>query len=407
MTTDPVKRPDDIEAGILAHLIPLLPGARLTGPFPAKVHPVFSVIHDTCHRLLVYASPDLSRYFIFDRTVPFSDEERSFCGEIVKKIHAGVIPGKKYEPALVSKTVAEAVVNYLAPAGAEAVRQTIEFYESWVGPKSTHTIGVYLTRPGHTPNDLLTLKDKERLKVLGSSPDTLLGLGADGGLIGVEKIPWVSPASQKNTDIFAPIACANITAWANSRRKVAIRLTEDGQILLFSNRQLHFARRNSHWYSLPHTLITLEPIPDNIEGVTPETVRALYLTALDMAMGGDSITIELWRNATKKSLRPPRKADSSLGSIKSIKNDKLLTAVTKAKRFPEIPRPIRAEICALGGTLFLDGGGTILGLDIAGGKQNRRARHLGQCGAGKVFSGSGFMEIINTGRRFNLTLKIR
>ena len=407
MTNEMDKKPDGMEAGILAHLSPLLPGARLTGPFPAQARPSFNVIHDTGHRLEVYASPGLSRYFIFDRTVPFSNEERSLCGGIVNKIQNGVVSGKRYEPSLAARAVSEAVANYAAPEAAETVWQVIQLYESWAEPKSTHTIGVHLTRPRPARNSLFDLRDKGLLKVLGSSPDTLLGLDSSGGLIGVEKTPWPGPVGQNKKDVLAPIACANIAAWANSQRKVAVRLTDDGQILLFSNKQLLFVKRNSHWYSLPHTLINLEPIPGTIEGVASDTVKALYLTALDMAMGRGFITIELWRSPKNKSSTASKKASSNLGTPNGLKNAKLLAALTKAKRFPEMPRPIRAEICALGGALFLDGEGTILGLDNSGGNQNRRAGRHDRGEAGKVFSGSGFMEIINTGRRFNLVLRIR
>ncbi len=359
----------------------------------------------------MYVPPERARYFVFDRTYPFSEDERLFIENIACAVHDKSPEAHDAVDATVAAGVTQTIARYVAPEFSQTVQKAVHVYDAWAenGDRTAHTLGIRPMRTNKDAADFFALAEKGLIKALGASRDTLVVIDDAGGIYGVEKIPAIAAGNRRRQDIFAPVAYADIAAWANSRRKVALRLTEDGSILLFSKGSLLFVKHRAYWYSLPHTLVQLDPIPESIEGVLPETVKAVYLTALDMAGGNDKARIGLVR--CDGANRPPsllRKMGICLSAGDSSNNARLLAAITNSRKFHEIPRTIRAEICALGGTLLLDGQGNMLGLDTSGSDSNMAALLFSSGGStGRVFPGSAYMEFFNRDGRLNLRLAIR
>lgn len=397
------------EDAITAHLQPLLPGSACSGPYPGKADSSFDVSFDTAHRLHVSLPVTPGRYLVFERILPFTEEERAFMEEVARMIRTGM----EKEPlqsidTFISRAVSDVIVKRVAPEFPDSVRNVIRIYEEWVGqhkaqPLAGHATGIRLMRKTPGQNNFFSM-DKEFLRALGSSPDTLIVINAEGGICGVEKIPSVSSAHTARQEVLAPVIYADMAAWSNSRRKAVVRLTEGGDILLFSRRELLFAKRGVYWCSFPHSLINIKALPESIEGVEPETVRAVYLTALDLSAGNAGAYIGLFRDVREQKARTdPRKAGQHLLTRESSKNAQLLAGMVKGKRFAEISRAVRAEICALGGVLILDGQGSILGLHLSG---SDFKRHFAEASRTGVYPGKGYMELFNRSGQSRLLLCI-
>lgn len=401
---------DNLDAILLAHIVPLLPGAKMYGPYLNKGNPGMPVCYDTAHRLKAYFTENSSKYYRFTRTLPFFEDERAFIEEIILGVRQALALGMTLSSKLVSSCVLLAVSRRVAPSCPETLTRLIQTYEKWSGQApAAHTTGIRLLRHGKAVGDFFRLEKKDLLRALGSSSDTMLVMDIGGGVLGIEKIPQVTTAAKNNQEIFAPVALAGLAAWANSPRKAVVRLFEDGTILVFSKRRLLFVKHGQYWHCLPHTLANPEKALENIEDIAPETIKAVYLTALDMASGRAAAhgwQIRIYRRSqAEKTLKKKRRA-TSFGN--SSKNAKLLFSMIKEKKFHEIPRTIRAEICAMGGVLLLDYGGNILGFDPVKQKENGLGVGDLKTDAGNgVFRGKQCMEILNNGIHPGMHLDIR
>jgi len=400
---------ETIALSLETHIKPLLPGAVMSGPYRGGISPALLICYDTKHRLRIYLPSGLEQFFVFERTHPFSEEERSFMEEIIQGIRSAAFAGKQpLEAAAASATLA--VSRYAAPEFPETVARVVKIYEAWLAcgkVKTAHTTGIRLMRHADTLGNIFDPVGERLAKALGTNPDALVIIDVKGGIRAIEKFPSPDGENRRGQDIFAPVGHAGVAAWANSRRKVAIRMTGDGTILLFNRGQLLFTRKNGVWRSPPHTLANIASIPESIDGVAPETVTALYLTALDLTSGNRASRIGLIRTSAGRRLPGMWKEKTRFPKGSARKNAKLLAGMIHAQKFHEIPRTIRAEVCSLGGVLFLDGQGSILGLDLS---ENEDIAADGLNGSRdekrQAFPGSAYMELLNRDGSLNLRLAI-
>lgn len=380
---------------ILKHLGLLLPGARLSGPFSGRGHTAHPVSHDTGNRLLVRAGADQGRYHVFDRIVPFSDAERSFCAEVVEKARPGPAEGGESGQIWLADLVARTIARRLAPDCAESLHRLILNYQSWPRAAPGHTCGL---RPARLKGriNFFDLSAEEVLRDWAVSGNFLISLDYQGRIIGPEKTAGRQSRTRKNgPEPLCPLAWADIAAWTGPGRKTAVRLNEDGQILIFKGRRLMFFKRGRYWQSLPHTLTDLERLPESIEGLEAETVRAIYQTALDLAASQSRVLIELFRNSRDESA-----ALRCEGNSEGAEAFQLPGRGPAATPFPEMPRRARARLCVQKGCLLLDGRGRILnkrpGCRLGRGTKSR----------GGIVPGSGYMQLLNNEQRPGLYLKI-
>lgn len=398
----------DIKTSFARHIKPLLPGAALSGPFHGGLRSAFLACYDTMHRLWVYISPEMEHYFVFSRILPFTEEERSFLDHVMHKTHEGIIAGAGSIEEAMAKSVAQTVAEYVAPNFPETVARVIALYEAWGGEnrgRISHTVGIASKRRKNIQGNFFEVSGKDLVKSLGASPNTLMVIDRAGGILGAETI-FVPTLAGRGHELFSPDAYSDIALWTTSRRNVAVSLTEDGTILLFAKRRLLFAKRGSSWLSPPHTLINLASVLESIDGIEPETVKAVYFTALDMAGGNTPARIILVRSAGGKRLTSRLlKAGLPPASGTSSQNTKLLSVLVNGRKFPVIPRSVRKEIFSLGGTLFLDGQGGILGLDLAG-RTPSAVLGTEQETKSTVFPGSAYMELFNGEGGVNVHLAI-
>lgn len=397
-----------IKISFARHLNPLLPGAALSGPFHGDRSPAFLVCYDTSHRLRVYISPAMEHYFVFTRVLPFTEEERSFLNQIMREAYDSIIAGIGSIEETMAKSVEQAVSEYVAPNFPETVARVIALYEAWSKdcPRClSHTTGIQPKRHRNIQCNFFEVSRKDLVKSLGASPNTLMAIDVAGGILGVEKIS-VPATVDRGHEVFSPDAYSNIARWATSRGNVVARLTEDGTILLFAKRRLQFVKHGSRWLSPPHTLINLSSVLESIDGVEPETVKAVYLTALDLAGSNTPARIILVRSPGVKQLASRLlKAGLLPTSGTSSQNAKLLSVLVNGKNFTVLPRSVRAEIFSLGGTLFLDGQGSLLGLDLSE-RATSGAFGTEQKTKKTVFPGSAYMDLFNSEGVFNLHLAI-
>jgi hypothetical protein len=208
--------------------------------------------------------------------------------------------------------------------------------------------------------------------VLSNGFDTLLSFDNAGNLQ-----RHVALSQPTENPVFAPLRYAALASWARDG-KIALSLNRLGEILVFRDQKLVFARRSGGWHFLTH-----EPMLTQLGCPQSDDVRrAVYETCMDasFARTGACIGVVLSRNR-KQWKNIAVSSNDYLESPSSIKSRTIARAVG-GHAFHHLDRKLRQELVAIDGATLLDHNGVVLAvgaiLHIPGGSSDggRRAAAL-------------------------------
>jgi hypothetical protein len=236
----------------------------------------------------------------------------------------------------------------------EAVLAAIDQMSLWAGQQ-------YEGKPipaaiGFVPGDhagLATFHDfclEKFSSVVSNGFDTLLACSYGGQVIGHETL-----SNPPETPTFAPYRLAAIAGWACDGR-LALVLNRVGEILVFRNKQLVFARRAGLWHFLTH-----EPLITQMRRPQDEQVRrAVYETCLDTSLARSGGCIGIVDSAHsyrwERVLCTP---SDTLHPAQSTKT-KVISAMVGNRKFHALDRRLRQELAAIDGATLIDHTGTVL-----------------------------------------------
>lgn len=271
---------NDMRRSISAYILPLLPSAILTGPHEGSRGQRSLVSFDTTHKIRLYPPCDDDRYYLLKRSVPFSLEEKEVVAAIAGRMTECFLKHGEEEvlriaPEVIDGVIAEAV----APECPGLLKKIIGLYLGWLEKNPPpyhcgHNMGISLKRRAAEGNDFMKPENLESVGKLGSTPDTLIVLDSGGGICGIDNFAGKNSSAARQ-DILAPLAVSGLAAWTGAGQKIALRLTPQGDILLFRKRSLLFARRPSGWRCLPHSLVMDDFVPENMDKQERESRRAV------------------------------------------------------------------------------------------------------------------------------------
>ncbi|MDX2177685.1 MAG: hypothetical protein SF028_14575 [Candidatus Sumerlaeia bacterium] len=228
--------------------------------------------------------------------------------------------------------------------------------------------------------------------VLTNGTDTALFVGANARVCEYGVIPAGGGVSEE--DVFAPIRFARIANWARDGR-VAIVLNRLGEILIFSDGCLQFARRSARWHFFTHESGVVDLQRPQAEDVR----RKMYLTLLDVSFartgGGLGVVLAGKRPEDVAAIV----GEQNLFDSPSPSDKTSLLARLVTKRFQELPRMVRAELLGIDGATIINHHGDILAVgaivevskDVAGegGAREKAAKVLSKLGLGVKVSQDG------------------
>jgi hypothetical protein len=183
--------------------------------------------------------------------------------------------------------------------------------------------------------------------VFSNGLDTLLVSTEKGDVARVEAI---NPAAMHT---FAPYRFRAVAEWATGER-AAVVLTLTGELLVFQDQRLRFAKRAGTWHHFTHdSVMGAIHIPWKVEART-----AVYETLLDVSFsrsGGCLAVVDRHRTKDVARFVAPQDVVKHGSSLKSrLVRDAIGT------RFQDLDRRIRAEILGLDGATLIAHNGTLL-----------------------------------------------
>jgi hypothetical protein len=381
-------------------LKPLISGAQLEQQsVPSAKRAALVALRDPC-TIEFKAEKSDSYRLVLRRSQPFAKVNAGTVTEsgvveafvkVVKGMKVGLTQWYKADlrATFPRRVVAKALCNRKEQE--ESVLAAIDQLSAWAGQQ-------YEGKPipatiGFLPQDTggsISFRDLCRegfSAVISNGFDTMLTCNFRGHVLGHETLNVPASASQ-----FAPYRLGGVAEWATGGR-VALVLNRAGEILVFRDKELSFARRGGQWHFLTHSpVITQMGRPDDY------AVRgAVYSTCLDASFGrtGACIGIVTSNHANEwqgVAVSPKDYLDPAQST-----KAKLLKPIIGRRKFQELDRRLRQELVAIDGATLIDHRGTILAvgaiLNIEGGSTGggrlAAAKALSKLGVGIKVSQDG------------------
>lgn len=258
---------------------------------------------------------------------------------------------------------------------------------TYEGRQHSAAIGI-ISKEQHSGILADEILEKEFSSVLSNGYDTLILCTQDGFVAGHKALEHeIVPTAH------APYRLLPLASWTKDG-KIALALNRKGEILIFKDSQLLFARRCGQWHFLPHnSIITQLKYPER-----PKEIRErIYETCLDASFAGSGACIGVVLKKHEEQLKSiiTRKEDYLLES--SSPKAQVLKAIIRNRKFHMLDRPTRAELSAIDGALLISEEGTIIsvgtilniGVGSEAGARLAAARTLAKLGVGVKVSQDG------------------
>jgi len=256
------------------------------------------------------------------------------------------------------------------------------------GKPVASAIGIDPTILGRTSLPLARIATHDFFAVLSNGFDTMLTLSKHLNFSGHVVLEPTTSA-----DGYCYWRHSAIAAWTEERKgRVAVVLNRLGEILVFRDGQLLFARRSGNWHFLTHgPIIRQMGVPKD-----EELRKAIYETALDASFARTGACIGVIAAGSR------RAAEEMIADTdwlyKGLSDKAVAVAsIVNGRKYHELDRTLRLELAAIDGTTVIDHLGNVVAVGaipkIKGGSTSggraAAAKHLALLGLGVKISQDG------------------
>jgi hypothetical protein len=354
------------------YLLPLFSGASLTASEPSGPAQQRVAFSSPCAIGFKVDRRDPYRLFLF-RSQPFAklgsglvterDVVEAFIS-VVQEIEPGL--GAAYKDDLLSTFQRRVVASAIAtPNLQRVVLEVLDQLAGWAtrlyeGKPISAALGIDPARRG-VPVTLKDIRQEDFSAVMTNGFDTLISFDHVGRLIGHSALTQPNPAPS-----FAPYRQGPIAAWAHEGR-IALVLNRLGEILLYKDQKLLFARRSGKWRFLTH-----EPVLTQMGGTDKMRVRTpVYESCLDASSARTGACIGIVTSGHLSQWRGIATSEADWINRPSSDKAKSIARMLNGRRFHQLDRRLRQELLAIDGATLIDHTGVVLAvgaiLQIPGG----------------------------------------
>jgi len=349
-------------------------------------------------RLMVKPSRSAQFKVAIDRIEGFSRPERVLAEQFVRELAVvSDINAGDYESDLWQAVPRRLIARHLG--GGNVLSRILDQLEQWSyrtyeGQRIVAAIGLD-SENGQNEMPIEEYWEQGFAPVFTNGVDTLLVCGRDGAISGfVQLSSDIVPAN-------APYRLRQIALWAEGKR-IAVVLNRHGEILVFNEKVLRFAKRRGHWFHYTHEAI--------IRRMSPPLYRplreALYESCLDVSFARTGGCIGVLARDKLTQLSSFVSGDDIIADRTSYKARLLSTFSDKG--FYKLDRRLRQELLSMDGSVVLDHQGRIVAAGAiievpagseGGGGRLAAARKLSMAGLGINISEDGSIVGLREGQQ--------
>lgn len=288
------------------------------------------------------------------------------------------------------RVVARAVADVL---GEKSLLAVIDQMAAWAtrlyeGAPISSAIGIASKGRSSSGLSLNDIAENDFGAVLSNGFDTLLEFDGKLGFLGHRVLqPGVHNGK------FYPWRHSAIADWTEADSgRIAVVLNRVGEILIFRQGQLLFARRGGKWHFLTHA-----PVVGQMFVPRTQLIRtAIYETALDASFARTGACIGVVSAGAAGSWENVVNETDWLSNPISPKA-KAIAQIVNELKFQDLDRTLRQELVAIDGATVIDHLGTVLAVGAilkikggsTGGGRTAAAKQLGELGLGLKVSQDG------------------
>lgn len=369
--------------------------------------------------------------FIVKRAQPFKTFEISIIKSIIdeiSKIYSSRL-AKEYRSTLEHIIIERAICKSLTVYHS-TLQLILNGITNWgqrtYEGKHTDFGFILTTRKAKEANDnqfISNFLSSDFCALLSDGRNTFLEISSDGYLLN-----YITASKNTNEELLVPydyLKMANLCTGS----KIGICLLSEGDILLFKNKTLMFAKRSGNWVCFSHEVI-IDKLAER-SGEAEDVRKSIYLSALDTSFnkcGGCIVHVDvnekynilkhinsadvLLEDCYNKIIEESRsksffaELSSQEPEVKTfedfIREDKCvkisnLTKIINNRKFQELDRKLRAELLAIDGATVVDHEGRIIAVGAII-KIEAGSSGGGRLAAAKVLSNYGIsIKISNDG----------
>jgi len=354
------------------------------------------VAQDSSGSLLIKFKRSDNYRFIIKRVQPFKTFEISLVKSIIEEVSA-IYTNKitdDFIKGLEGLIIEKAICKALTKSASNTLSSLITNINTWglrtyEGKKIS--FGFILTNKlsGKQTNPNLHISKmlkRDFCALISDGSNTCMEISRDGYLTSYITLP-----KTENQSLLAPIKYLKIASLCTGSR-IGVCLLEEGDILIFKDRNLLFAKRNGKWVSFSHEEIIgkLSDRSDEVE----EVRKAIYLSALDLSFSkdggcivhvnnGDKFNVLKHINATdvlfkdcydyiqqesinQSFFKVVDEWDTSIPPFEEFINEEKciktanLIKIINGRKFQDLDRKLRLELLGIDGATIIDYDGNIL-----------------------------------------------
>lgn len=376
-------------------ILPLFTGAEIVGEEESSSRESEVAQGDYGTILIKPTKADEYR-FVLKRSQPFKTRDVNFVRSILvelMKIYELNIEDPNYVHNLQTMAIEKAICEVVSETASQTMLGMIHNINIWANRTyegKRLSAGIILNEAETLSNPTENLHfskilQKDFFALMSDGTESCVEFDSNGFLLGHKFIDRV-----RSVPTLCPCDFINLAKYCGET-KVGISLLESGDLLIFKNRELTFARRRGFWVSYSHDEI-INLLSSRTSHTMKEIRKAIYFTALDISFsktGG--CLVYLNKEKSDDSLKHIdindivsekhylKKLDSLEEENKKInirdiypesyKDFLMRDSATKSnalnkmianRKFHELNRKIRNEMVAMDGATIIDYDGTII-----------------------------------------------
>jgi len=333
-------------------LLPMLSGTELGSTKTSSEHHALVAYENPCS---LFMKPSVKSTFRvrLRRSQAFTPEEKRLVGILIDEL-AEVVPQVEtsYFRDLLAFLPRRLISRFLpGERGRRSVEEAIRQFEilasqTYEGRPVVAALGL-TGSIGYGALRLDELWKEDFSRVLSNGFDSMYVCGSDGRVFNLAFLPY--PPSVE----FAPHRLGSIAAWCDKAQRVALVLNRNGEVLVFNDRKLRFARRRGAWRYYAH-----ESVVSRLGVGNKALRRAVYESCLDVsfARSGGCVAV-LGANIGAKVKKVL--SENDLINKKGNPRTQLLACAIR-RPFQHLDRRLRQELLSMDGATVLKNTGEVI-----------------------------------------------
>ncbi len=339
---------------LLEHLVPMFAGSKLGRKLGSRPNHALVADEDPCTRLMKPSKSATYRVRLF-RSQAFTPEEKKLVQFFIEELTQIVEQAERPYFRDLMASLPRRAISKLLPStrGRLVFEQAVQQFEAFAsqtyeGRPVVAALGMTGSM-GYGPVKLEELWKEPFSRVLSNGFDSMYLCGSDGRVYQLKCLP--NPPSVE----FAPHRLGSIAAWCKGPHRVAMVLNRNGEVLIFKDKKLQFAKRRGAWRYYSH-----DSVVKQLRVGDPPLRRAVYESCLDVSFARTSgcVAILTAKHSSRLQERQLVATNDLIASKGQIRTKLLAKTVTMP--FQDLDRRLRQELLSMDGATILSHTGAVL-----------------------------------------------